>query len=320
MTRKNLSGHKGRPSFGRFLAALAGVAAVIWGFSQAGAAQSRSLDSREEAALFSLSDLGPVDLSPKTVTVELYVSPDEELADCRRMLALVWEQVAQFYGRMGVNLVQVTGQAQPGPLAPAQRLRIEILPDRQWLNQSFKAFDVAPPFQLRFLQVCLDKCAFAHLQLSTIHISFKRFKKAEFSNHPKDAGLNRHWLANLLIHELGHLLGLYHSFEFTNDPVALEAKAAKTPNFMSHDIAFKNDLGFVDFQKRLIHSYLGGGRVFQQHQQVNFDPLNYLEMVKRYNGFKESPPIKGAKPGKVSYRMKPGKIRTFDDYDEEDEE
>ena len=46
---------------------------------------------------------------------------------------------------------------------------------------------------------------------------------------------------------------------------------------MSHDIAFKSTLGFVDFQKRLIHSYLGGGRVFQQHQQVNFDALNYLE-------------------------------------------
>ena len=138
--------------------------------------------------------------------------------------------------------------------------------DRQWLNKSFKAFEVAPPFQLRFLQVCLDKCAFAHLQLSTIHVSFKRFKKAEFSADSKDAGLNRHWLANLLIHELGHLLGLYHSFEFTNDPVAIEAKAAKIPNFMSHDIAFKSTLGFVDFQKRLIHSYLGGGRVFQQYQ------------------------------------------------------
>ena len=270
----------------------------------AGAAQARNLNSREEAALFALSELGPVDLSPKTVTVEVYVAPDEELADCRRMLAQVLEQVRQFYARMDVNLVAVTGQAQPGPLAPAKRLRIELLPDRQWLDQSFKAFDVAPPFQLRFLQVCLDKCAFAHLNLSTIHVSFKRFKKADFSGDRKDAGLNRHWLANLLIHELGHLLGLYHSFEFTNDPVALEAKAAKTPNFMSFDIAFKSDLGFVEVQKRLIHSYLGGGRVFQQHQQANFDPLNYLDLVKRYNGFQESPPIKSAKAGKISLRVK----------------
>jgi hypothetical protein len=282
--------------------------------------QTWSLDSREEAALFNLADLGPVDLSPKKVTVEVYVAPEEELADCRRMLAQVWEQVRQFYAGMNVNLVEGPGQAQPGPLAPAKHLRIELLADRQWVNKSFKAFEVAPPFQLRFLQVCLDKCAFAHLQLSTIHVSFKRFKQAEFSHDSKDAGLNRHWLANLLIHELGHLLGLYHSFEFTNDPVAVEAKVAKTPNFMSHDIAFKSTLGFVDFQKRLVHSYLDGGRVFRQHQQVNFDALKYLELVKRYNGYQEQPPTKTGKAGKISFQVTSDKSRTFDDYDEEDEE
>src|SRR5450759_4933270 len=61
-------------------------AKVIWGVAlmlvlvlgSAGAVPARSLDSREEAALFSLGDLGPVDLSPKTVTVELYVGPEAE--------------------------------------------------------------------------------------------------------------------------------------------------------------------------------------------------------------------------------------------------
>ena len=116
------------------------------------------------------------------------------------------------------------------------------------------------------------------------------------------------------------MLGLYHSFEFTDDPVAVEARATKTPNFMSFDIAFKSSLGFVDFQKRLIHSYLGGGRVFQQYQQVNFDALNYLDLVKRYNGYQESPPIKTAKAGKISLRVKSDKIKTFDDDDEEDDD
>ena len=120
-----------RPVKANFIWGVALVLVLVLG--SAGMVPARSLDSREEAALFSLSDLGPVDLSPKTVTVEVYVAPEPELADCRRMLALVWEQVAQFYARMGVNLVQAPGQAQPGALAPAKRLRIELLADRQWL-------------------------------------------------------------------------------------------------------------------------------------------------------------------------------------------
>jgi hypothetical protein len=279
------------PKGWKFAAALL---VLVWGLS-AISVRAANLTAGQEAALFSLANLGPVDLSPRTVTVELYVSPDPKLADCRRMLAQVWEQVQRFYARMGVNLVEVAGAAQPGPLAPGRRLRIELLTDKQWLGKSYKAFKVEPPFQIRFLQVCLDKCAFGHINLSTIHISFPRFRKAEFSPDPHDAGRNRQWLANLMIHELGHLMGLYHSFEFTNDPVAIEVKAMKTPNFMSHDIAFKPSLGFVEFQKRMIHSYLSGGKVFQQYEQVNFDPLSYLEMIKRYNGYQESAPAKARK-------------------------
>jgi len=289
------------------------VLSLAWGLSAAAAGSN--LNHVQEAALFSLADLGPVDLSPKTVVVEYFISSDPELADCRRMFAQVWGQVQQFYGRMGVNLVGASGQ--PGPLAPAKRLRIELLTDKQWLNQSFNAFNVAPPFQLRFLQVCLDKCAFAHLNLSTIHISFKRFQKAEFSTDPKDTDLNRQWLANLIIHELGHLMGLYHSFEFTDDPVAVEAKAAKTPNFMSRDIAFKASLGFGDFQRRQVHSYLSGGRVFQQYRQVDFDPLRYLELVKSHNGYKELPPAKAAR---MAGGVKKSEIKTFDDDEDEDDD
>jgi hypothetical protein len=306
--------YAGQRKFGGAVLALV----LVWGLLTSGA-QAGGLDSRQETALFSLADLGPVALSTKTVTVELYVSPDPELADCRRMVAQVWEQVAQFYARMGINLVSVPGQPQPGPLAPAKRLRLELLVDKQWLGRSFEAFEVAPPFRLRFIQVCLDKCAFAHLNLSTIHVSFKRFQKAEFSTDPKDDSLNRHWLANLLIHELGHLLGLYHSFEFTNDPVALNAKQAGIPNFMSHDIAFKSSLGFTDVQQRLIHSYLGGGKVFQQYRQVDFDTLRYLELVKRHNGYQETPSIKSAKAGKISHRLPSGRIQTFDDDEDDDD-
>jgi hypothetical protein len=285
--------------------------------SPAKGGEARQLTSREEAALFSLADLGPVDLSPKTVTVEVYVSPDPELADCRRMLAQVWNQVQRFYAQMGVNLVYVPGNSAPGPLAPAQRLRIELLADKEWLNKSYKAFDVAPPFRLRFLQVCRDKCGFAHLPLSVVHISFKRFKDAEFSTDPKEAHLNQNWLANLLTHELGHLLGLYHFHEFTDDPVATAPRERRVPNFMSQKIAFKPTLGFVEVQRRLIHSYLGRGKVYQQYRQVDFDPLRYLEMVKLHNGFHEPLP----KVAKMARTLKKkGKNKTFDGDDDEDDD
>ncbi len=68
-----------------------------------------------------------MDLSPKRVEMEVYVSPSPELADCRRMIAQVQDQVQQFYGRMGVYLIYVPAGPNPGPLAPAKRLRIELL-------------------------------------------------------------------------------------------------------------------------------------------------------------------------------------------------
>jgi hypothetical protein len=285
-------------------------------FSFLGGAAARELTPQEEAALFSLADLGPIDFSPKTVVVEIFVSPDADMAACRRMLPLVWARVQKFYDRLGVNLIQQEGGAEPGPLAPASRLRVEMLTHKEWLARSFKAFDVQPPFRLRFLQVCRDKCAFAHLPLSVIHVSFKSFQEMEFSDKPGDEQLNRNWLANLLIHELGHLLGLYHAHEFVNDPIPEYLPDGKTPNFMSHQIASRTDLGWVDFQQRLIHSYLGRGKVFQQYAQVDFDPMNYLKLIKRYNGYREpgaASQVTGQKQGKQ------GEPKTYDDDDDDDD-
>lgn len=288
----------------------------LWGLGGTPAWGAAHLKAQEEAALFSLADLGGVEMSTKTVTVEVYVSPHLELNACRRILPLAWERVQQFYARLGVNLVQAPGQPEPGTLAPTQRLRVELLPHKEWLNRSFKAFNVAPPFRLRFLQVCRDKCAFAHLPLSTIHISFKRFEETELRTATKKAGQNREWLANLLIHELGHLMGLYHTDEFANDHIP-EVLPDKSPNFMSQKIAFKPRLGFVEQQKLLVHSYLAKGKVYRQYEQVDFDPLRYLEMVKVHNGFKEPLP----QVTKMAQQVrKKGKVKTFDDDDEDDDE
>jgi len=270
-----------RPFWGGILLILA-LPGLAWA--------ARPLSLAEEAALFSYADLGPVDSTPKTLEAEVYVDPGAELAAFNRMEAQVLEKVQQFYARLGVLLRFHPGGATPGALAPAERLRVEVLTDKEWLARSFKAFNVAPPFRLRFLKVCRDKFAFAHLSLSIVHISFKRFEQAEFSDKPREASYNRNWMANLLIHEMGHLMGLYHAHEFLNDPIPEYQGPGKTPNFMGHDIAEKSDLGFVEFQKRQVHSYLGKGKVYQQYQYVDFDPLRYLELVKKYNGYQEPKP------------------------------
>jgi hypothetical protein len=250
--------------------------------------QAGPLAPAEEARLFSLSDLGPVDLAAKTVEVEIYAAPVPELQPFIRMLPLVWSQVQQFYARMGVNVVQVPGAARPGLLIPAQHLRLEALPHKEWLARSFKAFDLAPPFRLSFLAVCRNKYAFAHLPLSVIHFSYRRFQEAIFEDKPGAGRQNQHTLANLIIHELGHLMGLYHAHEFVNDPVEELLPDGKTPNFMSHFLTYPGDLGFVPLQKQLIHSYLGKGKIYRQYQQVEFDPVRYLELLKQYNGFTEA--------------------------------
>lgn len=287
-------------------------------FSLLSPAAAGELSPQKEAALFSLADLGPVDQATKTVVVETYIAPGPETSACRRMMPLVWSRVQAFYARLGVNLVLQEGGPDPGPLSPARHLRVEMLTHKQWLAQSFKAFEVAPPFRLRFLQVCRDKCAFAHLPLSVIHVSFQSFQEAESRPQTrKDDQSNRDWLANLLIHEMGHLLGLYHAHEFVNDPVGEYLPDKKTPNFMSHEIAFKSKLGWVDFQKRMIHSYLGQGKVYQQYAQVNFDPLRYLELIKKHNSYREP---KSGKKGRLQKKTgKTGNSGTYaDDPENED--
>lgn len=271
----------------------AGVLGLFFGLLLPPGLAASSPKPPADSRLYILSDLGPVDLSPKTVKMEIYAAPIPELEPFIGMLSPVWSEVQRFYARLGVNVIHLAGEPRPGPVAPAERLRLEVLPHKEWLNRSCQAFNVAPPFRLSFLAVCRNKYAFAHLPLSVIHFSYKRFEEAVFSREPGAGRLNQHTLANLIIHELGHLLGLYHAHEFGNDPIEEMLPDGKTPNFMSHYLTYKGDLGFVPLQKQIIHSYLGKGKVFEQYRRVDFDPVRYLELLKQHNGYRET-----AKEGK----------------------
>lgn len=274
------------PSFGVGLL----VSAILLMGVQLGSAEP--LAYSQEAALFSLADLGQVDTSPKRVVVEIHASPTPELNSFHRLLPQAWSMVHNFYARMGVLVEMVPGGPAPGKIEAGKRLRFEALTHKEWLAATFKAFQVAPPFRLRFLTVCQDKYAFAHLNLSTIHLDYRRFRDEICGAKPREAKYSPERLANLMIHELGHLFGLYHAHEFVNDPVPEFLSDGKTANFMSHYLVQPGGLGFVDFQKRLVHSFLSGGKVFQQYRQVDFDPLRYLELLKLHNRYQEPEPDK----------------------------
>lgn len=270
-----------------FLGACLSVLLLMLAVMGAPGRSAEPMAAQEEAVLFSLGDLGPVDLSPKRVLVEIYASPHPELNAFHRLLQQAWPSVQAFYAKMGVILEMVPGQAAPGRLAAGKHLRLEALTHDEWLDRSFKAFQVEPPYRPRFAKVCRDKYAFAHLPLSTIHLDFKHFENDICGTSPGEAKNSPQKLANVMIHELGHLFGLYHANEFVNDPIPEVLPDSKIPDCMSQQLAQTRGLGFVDFQKRLVHSYLSGGKVFKQYRYVNFDPLRYLEMVKLYNRYQE---------------------------------
>ena len=136
------------------------------------------------------------------------------------------------------------------------------------------------------------------------------------SADPKDESLNRNWLANLLYHELGHLMGLPHADEFVNHPIPVRLPDQdRTPNFMSQFIAFKKTLGFVEFQRLLV---LGPG----EGQGLPAIPVRKLRSP-ALPGAGEAPQrLPGARrcPGREKWpeKVKQGNPRTFNNDDEED--
>lgn len=119
----------------------------------------------------------------------------------------------------------------------------------------------------------------------------RRDKKTR--KRPSDLSIRRK--AETIAHEIGHLFGLYHSDQFTNDPVPdYLSTENKVPNYMiqgdanlNYSAEFPMGCGFNEFQKRIVHSYLSRGKVYQQLEAVDFNFYEYYKNIKKANDYKE---------------------------------
>ncbi len=102
-------------------------------------------------------------------------------------------------------------------------------------------------------------------------------------------------LARSIVHDLHHMFGIYHSFEFTDDPVAdyLETDPA-VPNLMSYDVGAttkERPLGadLNEFQVKILHSFLNKGKVYQQLKVVDFNYHKYIVFLQTANNYHAQP-------------------------------
>jgi len=93
--------------------------------------------------------------------------------------------------------------------------------------------------------------------------------------------------AKRLVHEIGHIAGLWHSHEWRND--GIEDMVNGVPNVMSYnDAVLKGRYGFdmAESQKAHMRAYFEGGKPFQDMKRCGFDFVRYLDEIKRQRNYK----------------------------------
>jgi len=96
--------------------------------------------------------------------------------------------------------------------------------------------------------------------------------------------------AHLIAHELGHLFGLVHSFQYLDDDV--ENYHGKIPNVMSYektnmDPESKFGFGATDSQKKIVRSFLAGREIYKLMDQAGWDFGEYCRLFEKKRGYKE---------------------------------
>ena len=92
--------------------------------------------------------------------------------------------------------------------------------------------------------------------------------------------------AGLIVHEIGHIAGLWHSFQYANDKI--EDKVNDKTNVMSYDLPGEGRFGFdmTPEQIQQMRDYFRGGEAYQRLQKHDFNLDKFTDEIAKERGYK----------------------------------
>ncbi len=253
--------------------------------------------------LYDLRNLNGVDLSQKYVTVDV---AGAEMA-LGKEKEKVMEYVKKEYKKLGINLdFHFVNYINKSSLEYTKHLGL-IFEDTSTFKNNPNWYGYAKRIE-KTCYVSLSKTFGYYLKASLGSFSSTGADTLRKEKENIDR-VNRRIVASNVTHELGHLFGLSHTHEFKDDPIddyltgEKNSKGRKIPNCMSYKSEveskkYRLGCGLVEWQKKIMHSYLSNGKVKKCLELVGFYHKKYHRLVSYssdYNFFPKKIAIKKTK-------------------------